>query len=204
MSKLRLFILFILMSIMHSMYGQNRCLRDSLFQILQKEHINSFSFAMYYNTRTIRHKYGYVNLKGRIKPGSIKLYLNKLQETNKKKARWVHHSFNAPVYLEDSLLRLISLLFISEKIPAIQKLEWNDTLLYEDMNCFRIKFKRKGREKTLDYYFSDYSQQQIISDKTILYSPSMIELFKLIENIIDHGVESRQTRGWFSSMLQTK
>ena len=51
MSKLRLFILFILMSIMHSMYGQNRCLRDSLFQILQKEHINSFSFAMYYNTR---------------------------------------------------------------------------------------------------------------------------------------------------------
>lgn len=172
------------------MYAQRCCLRDSLFENLQKERINSFSFAMYYNTRTMRNKYGYVSLEGRIKHGSIKLYLNRLQQTNRKRTRWVHHSFNAPVYLEDSLLRLISLLFISEKIPAIQKLEWNDTLLYEDMNCFRIKFKRKGREKTLDYYFSDYSQQQIISDKTILYSPSMIELFKLIENIIDHGVES--------------
>ena len=193
MSKLRLLILLFLMSMIHSMYAQKRCLRDSLFENLQKERINSFSFAMYYNTRTMRRKYGYVNLKGRIKHGSIQLCLNKLQETNMEKTKWVHHSFNAPVCLEDSLIRLIHLLFISEKIPAIRKMEWNETLLYEDMNCFRIKFKRKGREETLEYLFSDYSQQQIISDKTILYSPNMIELFKLIDNIIRNEVISLPT-----------
>ena len=188
MSKLRFLLLVILMSMINSMYAQNRYLRDSLFETLQKERINSFSFAMYYNTRTMRRKYGYVNLKGHFKHGSIKLNLNKLQETNRKKAKWTHHSFNAPVCLEDSLIRLINLHFISEKIPAIRKMERNDTLLYEDMNCFRIKVKRKGRDKTLEYLFSDYSQLQRISDKTILYSPSMIELFKLIDDIIRNEV----------------
>ncbi len=70
------------------------------------------------------------------------------------------------------------------RIPSIIKTEWNNIINYEDRNCLQIKIKRKGRDKKFEYFFSDYSQVQTISDKTITYSSGMIDLFILMEIII--------------------
>ena len=91
--------LYILMSMASCMYAQGNCQKVSPMKILQKERVKEFSFTMYYHTRTMNHKYGNIYLKGCIKHGTTRLYLNKLQDSNRKKAKWVKHYFNTSVIM---------------------------------------------------------------------------------------------------------
>lgn len=94
MSEFRFLLLYILMSMASCMYAQGNCQKVSPMKIFQKERVKEFSFTMYYHTRTMNHKYGNIYLKGCIKHGTTRLYLNKLQDSNRKKAKWVKHYFN--------------------------------------------------------------------------------------------------------------
>ena len=184
MSEFRFLLLYILMSMASCMYAQGNCQKVSPMKILQKERVKEFSFTMYYHTRTMNHKYGNIYLKGCIKHGTTRLYLNKLQDSNRKKAKWVKHFFNTSVIMEDSLTRLIDSLFISKRVPPILEKEKLDIMRYDEQNCLQIMVKRKKEYERYVFYFGDYLQTQITSDVKVTYSPQMIKLLKMIEIVV--------------------
>ena len=183
MSKLRFMLFSILFSMETNIYAQGDCQQASLVDIFQKERIKDVSFAMYYHTRTMNHKFGNVYFKGCAKHGSIKLCINELQESNRGKPKWIKHYFKAPVTMEDSLIKLIDSLFLSKRIPPILKKEKLGIMRYDEQNYFQIKIKHKKEYEKYDFYFGDYVQTQTISDARVTYSPQMIKLLSLIENL---------------------
>ena len=172
------------MSMASCMYAQGNCQKVSPMKIFQKERVKEFSFTMYYHTRTMNHKYGNIYLKGCIKHGTTRLYLNKLQDSNRKKAKWVKHYFNTSVIMEDSLTRLIDSLFISKRVPPILEKEKLDIMRYDEQNCLQIMVKRKKEYERYVFFFGDYLQTQITSDVKVTYSPQMIKLLKMIEIVV--------------------
>lgn len=187
--KMHLYIfLSIFMSIASSAYGQN-CMRDTLVRHFKENKVKEISFVMYNFTRDRIHRYGYVNLEGKINAKSIKLHLKELK-SNDTNLKWTKHSFKTSPLLEDSLISLLDLQFVSKRIPFILKKEVLDFTRFEDLNCLSVWIKRKGRNEKHDFFFGDYSQTQVISDTMISYSPQMIELFRLIETIIRNEREN--------------
>lgn len=186
MSKQRFMQLCILMSIAFHMYAQGDCQQVSLFEIFQKEQVKDVSFAMYYHTRTMNYKYGYIYLKGCVKHGSTRLCINELQDSNRKKTKWTKHYFKTSVAMENSLIKLIDSLFISKRVTPILKKERLDVMRYDEQNCLQIKIKHKKEYEKYDFYFGDYLQTQITSDVEVTYSPQMIKLLRLMEIIVNN------------------
>lgn len=183
-------LLTFFMSIASSAYGQN-CLRDTLVRHFKENNVKEISFVMYNFTRDRIHRYGYVNLEGKINAKSIKLHLIELK-TNDTNLKWTKHPFKTSPLLEDSLISLLDSQFVSNRIPFILKKEVLDLTRYEDLNCLSVWIKRKGKNEKHDFFFGDYSQTQVVSDTMITYSPQMIELFKLLETIIRNERENNK------------
>lgn len=184
MSKLRFMLFCVLMSMVSNMYAQGDCLQASLVEIFQKEQVKDVSFAMYYHTRTMNHKFGDIYLKGRVKHGSTRLCINELQDSYRK-TKWIKYYFKPSIAMEDSLMKLIDSLFLSKSVPPILKKEELDMIRYDEQNCFQVKIKHKKEYEKYDFYFGDYLQTQIASDIRVTYSPQMIKLLRLIENIVE-------------------
>ena len=177
-------ILVIMMSIASSAYCQNNCFRDSIVGHFREQRIKEVSFDICYSTRDKIQEYGYVFLKGNIKHGSLKLSLEELKETRKSKLKWVRHSFETTLNLENSLIRLVDSLFVTKNIPVIQKMEGRDLIEYGDKNKIRVWIKQRGKNEKYEFFFEDYFQTQVIFDSIVTYSSQMISLLKLLERIM--------------------
>ena len=166
---------------------------DSIARHFEDNNVKEISFVMYNFTRDRIHRYGYVNLEGKINAKSMKLYLKELK-TNDTNHKWTKYSFKTSPLLEDSLISLLDSQFVSNRIPFILKKEVLDLTRYEDLNCLSVWIKKKGRNEKHDFFFGDYSQTQVVSDTMITYSPQMIELFRLMETIIRNEINRKNNK----------